>query len=255
MASPTEGKNRIETLGVLRGFTLLGTLLFIIVVFGLQSSVFPYPGFELAGSSGAGAFVWTWAEVYAEGSLRGLCSILFGAGIILFLAGSRIQGAGLWYRRAGLLYWVPDVRTSVLLVLAAVMVFAMSLSCGGIPWELQQGAKPQVLIEEAAGYGALSLIKRRFDTRYADLRVTYGPSDKDVAEEYVTHHSSYASTSSWNLKKTNVIHLFTKPVIYLSVAFAMMLIGMALGYISIDGLFSPDLLSASLTRKSHSNSA
>ena len=84
----TKEINRIESLDVLRGFALLGILLINILAFGLSSAIFLDPGSYLSPIGGIDSMVWALIELTSEGAMRTLFSILFGAGIVLFVTGS-----------------------------------------------------------------------------------------------------------------------------------------------------------------------
>lgn len=80
---PVSGAERIKTVDLVRGFALLGILLMNIPGFGIDQSVF---GPVLRGSHNNADFV-TMAAIFTffEGTMRGLFSMLFGAGMVLFM--------------------------------------------------------------------------------------------------------------------------------------------------------------------------
>ena len=95
----TKEINRIESLDVLRGFALLGILLLNILGFGLVSAAFLDPGIYLSPIGGIDYAVWAFVELSSEGAMRTLFSILFGAGVVLFVTGSTAKSGWLHYRR------------------------------------------------------------------------------------------------------------------------------------------------------------
>ena len=115
---------RFEQIDVLRGFAVLGIFWINIVVLGLPHGAYAYP--TLFGTANT-ANLWTWAvgEVFVEGTMRGLFSMLFGASALIFLDEARLATAGVaavdrYYRRnlllmafgmahAYLLLWPYDV--------------------------------------------------------------------------------------------------------------------------------------------------
>jgi uncharacterized protein len=123
-AGPVRARNRITSIDTLRGVALFGILIMNIVAFGLVGSAFsnPNPDGALAGVN-----FWTYVsvEVLFEGSMRGIFSMLFGAGVILFTARgdspeAAAETADLYYRRtillillglfdAFLLLWTGDI--------------------------------------------------------------------------------------------------------------------------------------------------
>ena len=99
---PTAADERIESLDVVRGFALLGILLLNILGFGLLTTGYFNP------LVGAGADevsrqlnlgIWAGVDLFFEGGMRALFSILFGAGVVLFTSSARERGDMLHYRR------------------------------------------------------------------------------------------------------------------------------------------------------------
>jgi uncharacterized protein len=74
--------DRIGSLDFVRGFALFGILLMNITAFGL-SHAYSNPVND-GGSTGADLWSWIIIQVGFEGTQRGLFSLLFGAGIVLF---------------------------------------------------------------------------------------------------------------------------------------------------------------------------
>jgi uncharacterized protein len=123
ISPPTSARERIFALDVLRGVAVLGILLMNITGMGL-----PYAAVSPAYSGGStGVDLWTWiiTSTLFEGTLRGLFTLLFGAGVVLYT--SRLERAGmhevaadLYFRRtiwlivfglvnAYLLVWAGDI--------------------------------------------------------------------------------------------------------------------------------------------------
>jgi len=103
--SPVAGKSRIQSLDVLRGFALLGILLMNILVFAFPFAAYSDPRIDGA-TEGINLAVFASMDVLVEGSMRGIFSMLFGAGMLIFLAKRDIDGdtlRGLFYRRTVLL--------------------------------------------------------------------------------------------------------------------------------------------------------
>jgi uncharacterized protein len=80
--APVSAADRIKTIDIIRGVALLGILMMNITGFGIHWSVYP----ELrTGSQNTWDFItWSTREIYFSGTMRGLFSMLFGAGMILF---------------------------------------------------------------------------------------------------------------------------------------------------------------------------
>jgi len=100
-AAPVIQAERISALDTLRGFALLGILLMNIVAMGMFSGAYDDP-IAAGGSTGANLWVWAVLHVVAEGKMRCLFSMVFGASTILLT--SRLERNGLpsgdiYYRR------------------------------------------------------------------------------------------------------------------------------------------------------------
>ena len=86
---PTAGASRprIMSLDVLRGTAVLGILLINIMGMGRELDISPYYGHEPGPAGGwdpADQVVWWISQIFVEGTMRGLFTLLFGAGFIIF---------------------------------------------------------------------------------------------------------------------------------------------------------------------------
>ncbi|MBZ9788418.1 DUF418 domain-containing protein [Psychroflexus sp. CAK57W] len=100
--NPTQNQARIKALDVIRGIALLGILLMNINGMGLPYS-YSDPS-VLGHTEGLNFYVWFANELFFEGTMRGLFTILFGAGVILLTTRLIHKGAGIftadvYYRR------------------------------------------------------------------------------------------------------------------------------------------------------------
>jgi uncharacterized protein len=100
-STPIQQGERITSLDVLRGFALLGILLMNIVAMGMYGGAYDDPT-SAGGSTGKNLWVWAILHVVAEGKMRAIFSLVFGAGIILLT--SRLEATGrssadVYYRR------------------------------------------------------------------------------------------------------------------------------------------------------------
>lgn len=103
--SPVAAKSRIQSIDVLRGFALLGILLMNILVFAFPFAAYTDPRIDGA-TEGINLAVFASMDVLVEGSMRAIFSMLFGAGMLIFLAKRDTDTdtlRGLFYRRTLLL--------------------------------------------------------------------------------------------------------------------------------------------------------
>jgi uncharacterized protein len=99
--NPVSKSERISSMDIIRGVALCGILLMNITGFGLFSSYDdPTNG---GGATGWNLKVWWINAMFFEGTMRGMFSMLFGAGILLFTSRSSQNDAGvvtdLFFRR------------------------------------------------------------------------------------------------------------------------------------------------------------
>jgi uncharacterized protein len=89
-AAPTLEKERITVLDSLRGFAILGILLMNIVPFALPVGNNPF----ILNETGINFYTWYFISIVPEGTQRALFSMLFGAGIILFVRSTERKAEG-----------------------------------------------------------------------------------------------------------------------------------------------------------------
>ena len=99
--TPTDKADRINAIDTIRGVSVCGILLMNIAGFGLYMS---YDDITInGGSTGWNLNVWWINSVFFEGTMRGMFSVLFGAGILLFTGRSADSNSGsiidLYFRR------------------------------------------------------------------------------------------------------------------------------------------------------------
>jgi uncharacterized protein len=101
-AAPTGAAERIFALDTIRGFAVLGILLMNILGFGLNGPAYEFPIDIAGGNTGWNLWAWIAEMFYFEGTMRGLFTLLFGAGVVLYT--SRLERAGLGLRSADLYF-------------------------------------------------------------------------------------------------------------------------------------------------------
>ena len=120
---PVTSAHRISSLDVIRGVALFGILLMNIVGFGLPMA-YENPTIS-GGADGLNLLAWKINALFFEGTMRGLFSVLFGAGVVLMTSRAEardpsINVADIYFRRnlwliafgvvhAWLLLWTGDI--------------------------------------------------------------------------------------------------------------------------------------------------
>ncbi len=256
MMQPVKEINRIEMLDVLRGFALLGILLLNIIGFGMHSSAYLNPGFDLINGASLDVFTWAVNELFAEGAMRALFSMLFGAGVVLFTTGSRGKTGSVHYRRTlllllfgifdayvllwngdilityalagAVLYWLRNVRAGWMFVWAGLLILLMSAQNGLMNFGLSQTYKASVIAEASEDPHTLPYQVRSSAEQWDSFASDFNPSAEKIAEEYAARKESYTTAFHWNVGKMKELLLFATPVFLFWDALAMMLLGMAL---------------------------
>jgi uncharacterized protein len=253
---PVAPIDRIESLDVIRGFALLGILLLNILGFGLVSSGYFNP--EVGGGSTPlelelNLAVWAGVDVFFEGAMRCLFSLLFGAGVVLFTSSARERGGVLHYRRnfwllvfglfdAYLLLWSGDVLVTYALagmalyplrnlsprklaIGAGVLIVLMSLMYLVFSFSLDQGRQ---IHDEASGSTISDPTSRELAAAWEDFYSEYELSPEATQAELMMRQDSFLSAFAFNREVMTEVLVFVIPVILFWDALAMMLLGMAL---------------------------
>lgn len=102
--APTAGE-RLESLDFIRGIAVMGILAANIVAFGQSFPAYTFPGAFTVPHSAAENWMWVVQLVLVDGKMRGLFTLLFGAGMLLFLNKAWAAGQSRWLQ-ARRLFWL-----------------------------------------------------------------------------------------------------------------------------------------------------
>lgn len=91
--APATGGERIASLDFIRGVAVLGILAANIVAFGQPWSAYAWPDAFLSGHDDTADWLWVAQFVLIDGKMRGLFTLLFGAGMALFMEKAWARGA------------------------------------------------------------------------------------------------------------------------------------------------------------------
>ncbi len=240
MKPSTSETDRILSLDVVRGFALLGILLVNILGFGAFSALTFNPplGFSLPSD------IWIWGavELTAEGAMRALFSMLFGAGVLLFL--ERGEGRGrlhfkrtFWLLIFGLingyvLMWSGDILSTYALA-GFVLYFLRKKSPKGL------AILSAVLFACLCAYSAalnfgLEFLRNAADHNpeaaagWAEFYDMFSPSGATIKAELAQRTGSFYALMSWSAAAYTSVLLEIIPMLLFWDALVFMCIGMAL---------------------------
>lgn len=253
--APVRESQRIESLDVLRGFALLGILLLNIIGFAFISSGYVAPGLTI--QSPADMAAWILVDLTAEGAMRGLFSILFGAGVVLFLGRDGNGRSWLHMKRTSwllifglingyLLLWTGDILVTYalcgfilffarnvsgrrLLITSCLFIALLSLYNSGMYFGLsylQDLATEASTLQSQGKTVPAELSAAQSD--WHEFMNEYRPSEAATAAEIAARGDSYVSAFLWTAEHNTEILLGSLWFILLPDAFALMLLGMAL---------------------------
>jgi uncharacterized protein len=115
IAAPVTRAARVESLDILRGVAVFGILMMNITAFGMLVQAYDNPTVA-GGATGLNLLTYKIINLGFEGTMRGIFSLLFGAGIVLLTERMEQAGAGimaaevhfrrmLWMLLAGIIHW------------------------------------------------------------------------------------------------------------------------------------------------------
>ncbi len=93
---PVKANERLVTLDLIRGVAVLGILFANITAFGHPEAAYFWPNALPGGATLGDKLVWFVQLVFVDHKFRGLFSLLFGAGIYLFMERAWARGSSRW---------------------------------------------------------------------------------------------------------------------------------------------------------------
>lgn len=260
--APVTNQERIVSIDTLRGVALLGILLINIIVFGLPESALSVP-INAGGHTGMNLVFWYANQIFFEGKMRALFSMLFGASVMLMTQRAEERGGlsarGIYYRRTlwlvvfGLLHdyfvWIGDIlylygvvglalfpfrklRPSTLLAIGALLLMIV---CGvttlghysNIRTRDRALAVDRLVADGGQPTEEQVAAQKEWEEESKEIR----PSPAELEKELKRHRGGYWELFKWRVKEVQEIQAFLLlPIVSFLVVDApgMMLIGMAL---------------------------
>ncbi len=255
--APVGGKVRIRSIDTLRGVALLGILIINILAFAQPFGSLFDPRVDGA-AEGANFALFAGAEIFVEGGMRAIFSMLFGAGLLIFMnkpGADASEVRGLYYRRTGLLIlfglfnayallWVGDIlfiygvaglllflfrnlsARALLIWAVGVMLFTTVLHTG-LHFSLRQLA--EVVAEAQALAPGVEMTEQQQEAvqTWNTMLADQGLSAAGQAEEIEARRSGYADNFVFAASLTIVMQTVGLLAFGLWDALGMMLLGMA----------------------------
>lgn len=94
--APVTSSDRIESLDFIRGIAVMGILAANIIAFGQPFNAYMFPDAFLVPDGDPGGWQWIAQFVLVDGKMRGLFTLLFGAGLYLFMERTWARGGTRW---------------------------------------------------------------------------------------------------------------------------------------------------------------
>ena len=155
--APARVGERIASLDFIRGIAVMGILAANIVAFGQPMAAYMYPEAFVVPHGDDSGWLWVAQFVLIDNKMRGLFSILFGAGMYLFMERAWAKGAGrgLQARRLGWLMLFGVVH--FFFIWRGDILFSYAL-CGMLALALMQISARDQFIVGALGYFAGAIV-------------------------------------------------------------------------------------------------
>ncbi len=217
--SPVRAEDRIESIDVLRGFSLLGILLLNINAFALPFGAYMNPA-VFGGATGSNLTSWLVHMALFDGKMRAIFSMLFGTSAFILTSRAEARGAGIeaadiYYRRTmwliaiGLIHahliWYGDIlyaygvvgllifplrkaSAKALIITAAVIISLHSMQgIGGMfaIREMQTNAEQHDKVVAAGGKPTDE--QKAASKEWSALKEMFQPAKEDVEKEIQKH--------------------------------------------------------------------
>ena len=248
----TRTGERIHTLDVLRGVAICGILLMNIYSMGGTRE---YPLTTFPASWNAEWVCWGLQTLFVQGAMRGLFTMLFGAGMLLMLRKADGPNASVapidaWARRSiglmafGIAQWVlflwpgeilwnygvsglfllafRTAKPRTLIAAAALLIAGLSANIGYRTWQQVDQLQQTTAVTRPAGEAQVAALRAA-----GQMRDAIHPSASEIAHE-VAERTHYVSLLKWSAHYWTTENIGVTGWIDVAESVGFMLIGMAL---------------------------
>jgi uncharacterized protein len=255
---PVSGRERIQSIDVLRGFSLLGILAINIYFFALPSGVYFDPTIA-GGFTGVNLFTWKATYLFFLQKMMSIFSMLFGAGLILMHDRAETAGKslrGMYYRRIlwllifglahGFLFWHGDIlftyavcgfllylfrnRSPRALIIWAVVFLSLGILIqmgSAMHFDRLRAAVNQIEAARASGAEITTELSSLTQV-WEETKSYFVPTPGEVVEEVNSYRGNFSEVMAYRAPKTLMMQ--TQAMIFMVFwrAMGLMLLGMAL---------------------------
>ena len=258
--APVAASERIAALDVIRGFAVLGILAMNITGFAFHPAAYGDPTVQ-GGATGINLWIFLFHAVLTDGKMRGIFSLMFGAGLILLARRAEQRGGAalladihyrrmLWLMLFGILHafflWWGDIlypyallglvlypmrRLSprTLLVVAALLLAGMTAVMTGQAFELRSRRDKAAEADAAASKGAkLTEEQTEAQKKWKDALKELKPGPEEIKKFNEGFGGSFASALK---KRAQIVIRWHSAPFYAPMMWdmlGMMFLGMAL---------------------------
>ena len=241
---PVGSDNRIVALDFVRGIAVLGILFPNIVAHGYPFLAYYWPDGLAGGSSAFDRWVWLFQYVLIDGKLRGLFTLLFGAGVYLFMERAWARGATRWLQVRRLLWlalfglvhfyliWFGDIlflyAASGFVLLAMIGWQAKTQLRIGLVWCIVGALMLALTLGGQAALEMLPSVQAQQREAYVELQRAEAEMLSEAAQTTrVMREGSYGDVVV-HRARTESASLLKTPFIAVIETIPLMLVGMAL---------------------------
>ena len=256
--APVTRQDRIPAVDVIRGFSVLGILLINIVQYGQVHWAYRNPH-VVGGSNPLNIATWGLMWVLAEGKMRAIFSMLFGAGVILLTSRAESRGnaaniadiytrRNLWLLLFGILHcyllWIGDILYSYALtallflypmrklsaralLITGTLVLLVHTPVAYFQWRTVEETRDANNAAISAGKSGKKLTKEQEEAKkmWAAMQ---GPTQKAIDDENNQFRGSYLSNLKFRMKYAATVQSLTYYEGGFCDVLGMMLLGMGL---------------------------
>ncbi len=257
-AGPVTGAERIESLDVLRGVSILGILVMNIYAYAMPFSAYSNP-LLMGGTDALNLGTWFFTHILFDQKFLSIFALLFGAGIILMTDRAEAAGAKfgrIFYRRQffmmllgavhAYLIWFGDIlfmyaavgmlaylfrnlRSRTLIIVACFLLPVTLLLSYGMGSQIE---KTKIEVAEATELQAagetLTTEQEKLLEEWTEMRAFMAPDSETVQKDVEIHQGGYVDITVHRVPTAAMMQVFGFFFFGLWRVLALMLIGMAL---------------------------